>query len=399
MPRSDRDTVIVSGVRTAIGKFGGSLKDLRAYQLGAHVMNSAIERAGIEKGSIDEIIAGDCIQCADEANTARTAALYAGIPVEVPSYTVQKQCSSSMQALSSARLQIAAGEADTLLVLGVESMSSGYYYLPSARWGQRLQDGRMVDSIWELLHSGSGLVGDRMIMGQTAENLADMYSITRREQDEVAVRSHNNAENATRTGRFKDEIIPVVMKGKKGDVVFDADEHTRPQATLEDLGTLKPTFKKDGTVTAGNASGLNDGAAAAVVMSRARAKELGLTPLATVRAQASAGCDPKIMGYGPVPAVKKLLPKTGLTVADIGLWEVNEAFAAQYIACERGLGLDREKVNVNGSGIGLGHPVGCTGLRIVLSLAYEMKKRNLNLGVATLCVGGGMGFATLIEIE
>jgi len=400
MTKTDNDVVIVSGVRTPIGKFGGALKDLRAHKLAGIVMTEALKRAGVAGEDLDEVIAGDCVQCPDEANTARTAALAAGIPVEVPAYTIQKQCSSSMQALASARAQILAGDAEAVLVVGVESMSSAPYVLNTARWGQRLMHGEMTDSVWELLHSGSGLLGKRMIMGETAENLAQRYDISRQEQDELAVRSHNNAEAATVAGRFKEEIVPVVLKGRKGDTVVDTDEHIRFGLTLADMVGLKPAFKKDGgTVTAGNASGLNDGAAAAVVLSRRKAKELGLKPLARVVAQASAGVAPEIMGYGPVPAVQKLLAKTDLALSDIGLIELNEAFAAQYLACEKGLGLDRSKVNVNGSGIGLGHPVGCTGLRIALSLMYEMRRRATQYGIATLCVGGGMGMATLLELE
>ncbi len=399
MGKRAEDVVIVSGCRTAIGRFGGSLKGLRAHQLAGIAMEAAVSRAGIDKGVLDEVIVGDCVQCPDEANTARTAALAIGIPVEVPAYTVQKQCASSMQALASARQQILAGDAEVVLVAGTESMSNAPYVLPGARWGQRLMDGKLVDAVWELLHSGSTFLGERMIMGQTAEKLARMYEIGRAEQDEVALRSHANAEAATRSGRFKDEIVPVTIRGKKGDTVFDADEHTRFGLTMEDLSGLKPAFAKDGTVTAGNASGLNDGAAAAVVTTRARAEALGAVPLARVVSQTSAGVDPTIMGYGPVPATQKLLARAGLDLGEIGLFEVNEAFAAQYLACEKGLGLDREKVNVNGSGIGLGHPVGCTGLRIVVSLLYEMRRRGERYGVATLCVGGGMGMATLLELE
>ncbi len=397
--KTERDAVIVGAVRTPIGKFGGGLRDVRAHRLAALVMREALARAGIGAESLDEVIAGECIQCPDEANTARTAALAAGIPVEVPAYTVQKQCSSSMQALASARLQILAGEADAVLVVGVESMSNAPYVLKTARWGQRLTHGEMTDALWELLNSGSRILGQEMIMGLTAENLAERHGISRREQDEVALRSHRNAEAAVRSGRFRDEIVPVRIPGKKGETVVDRDEHPRFGLTLADLERLPPVFKKDGTVTAGNSSGLNDGAAAAVVLSRARARELGLEPLGRVVAQASAGVPPEIMGYGPVPATRKLLERTGVPLADIGLVELNEAFAAQYIACERDLGLDRERTNVNGSGIGLGHPVGCTGLRLVVSLLYEMRRRGVELGLATLCVGGGMGMATLVEAE
>ena len=399
MRKNATDVVIVSGCRTAIAKFGGSLKGLRAHQLAGVAMEEAIGRAGIDKGLIDEVIVGDCMQCPDEANTARTAALAIDIPVEVPAYTIQKQCSSSMQALSSARQQILAGDSEIMLVAGTESMSNAPYVLPNARWGERLMDGKMVDAVWEMLHSGSEFLPERMIMGQTAENLARKYDISRKEQDEVALRSHANAEAATKSGRFKDEIVPVTLKSRKGGIVFDTDEHTRFGMTMADLTKLKPAFAKDGSVTAGNASGLNDGAAAAVIMTRARAEALGIKPLAKIVAQTSAGVDPKLMGYGPVPAVEKLLAKTGVKLEEVGLLEVNEAFAAQYIACEKGLGLDREKTNVNGSGIGLGHPVGCTGLRIVISLMHEMQKREARYGVATLCVGGGMGLATLLEIE
>ncbi len=399
MDKKPNDIVIISGCRTAIGRFGGSLKGLRAHQLAGVVMEAAIERAGIDKGALGEVIVGDCVQCPDEANTARTAALAIGVPVEVPAYTVQKQCSSSMQALMSARQQILAGDTDIVLVAGTESMSNAPYVLPGARWGERLMDGKMVDAVWELLHSGSTFLGERMIMGQTAEKLARVHEIGRAEQDEVALRSHANAEAATRSGRFKDEIVPVVVKGKKGETVFETDEHTRFGLTMDDLSRLKPAFAGDGTVTAGNASGLNDGAAAAVVTTRAKAEELGAAPLTRIVAQTSAGVDPTIMGYGPVPATEKLLARAGLSLADIGLFEVNEAFAAQYLACEKGLGLDRKKVNVNGSGIGLGHPVGCTGLRIVVSLLYEMRRRGERYGLATLCVGGGMGMATLLELE
>ncbi len=399
IPKTDRDAVIVSAVRTAIGRFGGGLKALRAHRLAGVAMEEALRRAGVAGEGLDEVIAGECIQCPDEANTARTAALAVGIPVEVPAYTVQKQCSSSMQALSSARLQILSGEAEAVLVVGVESMSNAPYVLKTARWGQRLTHGEMTDALWELLNSGSRILGNEMIMGLTAENLAERHGISRREQDEVALRSHRGAEAAIREGRFRDEIVPVRIAGKKGETVVDTDEHPRLGLTMADLERLPPVFRRDGTVTAGNSSGLNDGAAAAVVTSRARARELGLEPLARVVAQTSAGVPPEIMGYGPVPATRKLLERTGLALGDIGLVELNEAFAAQYIACERDLGLDRERTNVNGSGIGLGHPVGATGLRLVVSLVHEMRRRGVALGLATLCVGGGMGMATLVELE
>ncbi|HYR03036.1 MAG TPA: thiolase family protein, partial [Syntrophobacteria bacterium] len=343
------------------------------------------------------VIFGDCIQCTDEANTARTAALAAGIPHQVPAFTIQRQCASSMQALASGVQQIRSGDAEVVLVGGVESMSSGPYYLPTARWGMRLMNQEVVDSVWELLLSGSRLLGEPMIMGMTAENLAGKYGISREDQDRLALESHQKAEAAIKAGRFVEEIAPVEVPGKPGERnLFARDEHPRFGLKLEDLAKLKPVFKTDGTVTPGNSSGLNDGAAAAIVSSRRWARELGLKPMARVVMQAACGVEPQFMGYGPVPATKKVLAKAGMTLGDIQLIEVNEAFAAQYIACERGLGLDRSITNVNGSGIGLGHPVGCTGLRIVVSLIHEMIRRNLEVGLATLCVGGGMGMATIV---
>jgi acetyl-CoA C-acetyltransferase len=394
----DKDVVIVSAARTPIGKFGGTLKEVKASRLAAHVMREVLRRANNpDPLLLDDIIVGDCVQCFDEANTARTAALMAGIPFEVPAFTVQRQCSSSMQALASGVQQIQTGNSEIVLVGGVESMSSAPYYMDNARWGMRLQNREVTDAVWELLHSGSRLLGEPMIMGITAENLAAKYSISRRDQDLLAVQSHNKAEAAIKAGRFQEQIVAFELPGKKGrSTVFDQDEHPRFGLTMADLESLKPAFRPDGTVTAGNSSGLNDGAAAALIMTRGKAKELGLAPMARIVAQAAAGVDPHLMGYGPVPSTQKALKKAGMDLKNIELVELNEAFAAQYIACERGLGLDRAITNVNGSGIGLGHPVGCTGLRIVVSLAYEMARRNLAVGLATLCVGGGMGMTTII---
>jgi acetyl-CoA C-acetyltransferase len=394
----DNDVVIVSAVRTAIGKFGGALKDVKASRLAAHVMKEVLHRANdLDPMLLDDIVLGECIQCFDEANTARTAALMAGIPFQVPAFTVQRQCSSSMQALNSGVQQIRAGDSEIVLVGGVESMSSGPYYLPGARWGMRLMNQEVVDSVWEMLHSGSRILGEPMVMGITSENLAAKYNISREAQDQVALESHNKAEAAIKAGRFKDEIIPFELPGKKGQPqVFDQDEHPRFGLKMEDLSRLKPVFRPDGTVTAGNSSGLNDGASAAILMTRKKARELGLTPMARILTHAAAGVEPHLMGYGPVPSTQKALKKAGMTLKDIQLIEVNEAFAAQYISCEMGLGLDRSIVNVNGSGVGLGHPVGCTGLRLVISLVYEMARRNQEVGLATLCVGGGMGMTTLV---
>ncbi len=392
------DIVILSGCRTPIGSFGGSLKDVRAYQLGALVMTEALKRAAVTGDMLDDVIFGDCIQTCDEANTARTAALKAGIPFEVPATTIQRQCASGMQAVIFASQQIIAGDSTIVLAGGVESMSNAPYVLKKARWGARLQHGEMTDAMWDLLHSGSGLLGEAYIMGQTAENLAQKYSISREEQDQVAFESHSKAIAAIDSGRFKDEIIPVPVEKRKGQIsMVEIDEHPRRDITLDGLKALKPVFKKDGTVTAANSSGINDGAAALVITSTDKASELCAKPMARLVANAIAGVEPHLMGYGPVPAVTKLLKKTGMKLADIDLIECNEAFAAQYLSCEKGLGLDRKKVNVNGSGIALGHPVGCTGARIIVSLVNELKKRDKKWGIATLCVGGGMGAAVLIE--
>jgi acetyl-CoA C-acetyltransferase len=394
----DDDVVVVAAARTAIGKFGGALKDIRASQLAAHVMKEVLRQANdLDPNLLSDIVAGDCLQCFDEANTARTAALMAGIPHRVPAFTVQRQCSSSMQALNCGVQQIRCGDSDIVLVVGVESMSSAPYYLANARWGMRLMNHEVTDAVWEMLHSGSRLLGEPMIMGFTAENLARKYGISREDQDQVALESHHKAESAIREGRFKPEITPFPLAGKKGAAqLFDQDEHPRFGLTLEDLGRLKPAFTKDGTVTAGNSSGLNDGASAAILMTRRRARELGLEPMARIVAHAAAGVEPHLMGYGPVPSTEKALKKAGMELKDIQLVELNEAFAAQYLACERGLGLDRGITNVNGSGIGLGHPVGCTGLRLIVSLVHEMTRRNLERGLASLCVGGGMGLTTIV---
>jgi acetyl-CoA C-acetyltransferase len=394
----DSDVVIVAAARTAIGKFGGNLKDVKAHKLAAHVMQEALKRANhLDADLLSDVIVGDCIQCFDEANTARTAALAAGIPYHVPAFTIQRQCSSSMQALISGVQQIRAQDSEVVLVGGVESMSSGPYYLEKARWGMRLMNSELVDSVWEMLHSGSRALGDPMIMGITAENLAEKYGISRQDQDQVALESQHKAEAAITAGRFKDEIVPLEIPGGRGESgVFVQDEHPRFGMKIEDLARLKPVFKKDGTVTAGNSSGLNDGAAAAIIMARSRARELGLTPMARIVSHAVAGVNPQLMGYGPVPATEKALKKAGMSLSDVQLIELNEAFAAQYLACERGLSLDRAITNVNGSGISLGHPVGATGLRLVISLLYEMARRDLEVGLATLCVGGGMGMATIV---
>ncbi len=395
---SKNNVVIISGCRTAIGDFGQSLKPLKAHELAAHVMKEALKRASLDGGQLDDVIFGDCLQNSDEANTARTAMLKAEIPSHVPAVTIQRQCASGMQSVIFGALQIMAGDSEYVLAGGTESMSNAPYVLKNARWGQRLQHGEMTDAMWELLHSGSHLLGEGFIMGQTAENLAQKYNISREDQDQLALESHKKAIAAIDSGKFKDEITPVPVPQRRGEpVIFDTDEHPRRDITLESLAKLRPAFDKNGTVTAGSSSGLNDGAAALVLTSLSKAEESGAKPLAKITGTAVAGCEPHLMGYGPVPAINKLLEKTGLKLQDIDLFEINEAFAAQYLACERGLGLDRSIVNVNGSGIALGHPVGSTGARIIVSLIYEMKKRNSKLGIASLCVGGGMGAAMLLE--
>ncbi|MEW5980239.1 MAG: acetyl-CoA C-acetyltransferase [Acidobacteriota bacterium] len=396
------DVVIIGCARTPIGRFGGVFRSLRAYRLAGIAMAEAMNRAGIEPGQLSDVILGDCLQCADEANTARTAALGIGIPMEVPGVTIQRGCASGMQAVIFAAQQLQSGDSEIVLAGGVESMSSAPYVLPAVRWGARLQHNVMMDPVWEVLHAGSNLLerGNGYIMGRTAENLAQKYNIQREEQDLIALRSHNNAELATKAGLFKEEITPVEVSGTKGrPEVVDKDEHIRFGLKMEALSSLKPAFRPDGTVTAGNSSGLNDGAAALVLTNRARAKDLGVPPLARIVAKSVAGVDPRFMGYGPVPATQKVLKMAGLDLRQIELIELNEAFAAQYLACEKGLGLNREITNVNGSGIALGHPVGATGARILISLIYEMKRRSVTLGLATLCVGGGMGAAVILENE
>jgi len=384
--------VITSGVRTAIGSFGGSLKDYPAPDLAGLVIKEALQRSNVEPDAVGDVVIGQCMQRTDELPTGRLAALKAGLPIQVPGVTIQRNCASGMQAIVYSAQQIMLGDMDIAVAGGVEVMSRVPYTVDKARWGLRLQHATLADGIWDgLTDSWSGL-----IMGLTAENLAEKYNITREEQDTIALKSHHCAEKAIKEGKFKDEIVPVEIKGKKGSTtLFEQDEHVRMGLTMEQLSALRPTFKKEGTVTAGNASGINDAACAVVLMSEKEALRRGLEPLGRLVAYAVAGVEPELMGYGPVPATKKALEKANMKLDDIELIELNEAFAAQYLACERLLGLNRDITNVNGSGIALGHPVGCTGARIVLSLLNEMKRRNLKYGLATLCVGGGMGMTTI----
>lgn len=390
-----KDVVIVSATRTPIGDFGGSLKDVSATSLAMIVIDASLQRVGIEKGSVEQVIMGNCFEPLDQ-NVARIAAVKCGLPLETPGFTIVVNCASGMQAMVCGTQAIRDGDVEVVIAGGVESMSTAPYILTTTRWGQRLQHGQLIDMLWRAMQEypiGAG-------MGLTAENLAEKYGISREEQDQFSLISQQRACEAIREGRFKSEMTPVSIAQKKGEAkVVDTDEHPRPDVTLEKLAKLPPAFKKGGTVTAGNSSGLNDAAAATVLMSREKAKEMGLKPLAKILGYAIVGVDPSYMGIGPVPATQKVLKKAGLSLKDIQLIEINEAFAAQYLSCEKELGLNRDIVNVNGSGIALGHPVGATGCRLVVTLIHEMAKRNLTLGLATLCVGGGLGFAMVIERE
>ncbi len=389
------NVVIVSAVRTAIGDFGKSLKDVHVSDLGATVIKEAVKRANVEPSLIDEVIMGCVFQAGVRANPARQASVKAGIPFEVPALTVNNQCASGMRSITAGAQKIKAGDAEIIVAGGMENMSQTPYLLTKARWGYRLFNDTLYD---HMLYDGLICAFCNYHMGITAENLAERYNISREEQDRLAVESHKRAVKAIKEGKFKEEIVPVEIKTKKGEtVIFDTDEHPREDATFEKLSKLPPVFKKDGTVTAGNSSAINDGAAAVVIMSGDRAKKLGIKPLARIVSCAVVGVEPEIMGWGPVPATKKALEKAGLSLDDIGLVELNEAFAAQALACIKGLGLDLSITNVNGSGISLGHPVGATGCRIVVSLIYEMKRRKVKYGLATLCQGGGMGSALIIE--
>ncbi len=390
-----KDVVIVGATRTPIGDFGGSLKDVSATSLAMAIIDSSIQRAGIDKKCVEQVIMGNCFEPLDQ-NVARIAAVKCGLPLGTPGFTIVVNCASGMQAMICGIQAIRDGDVEVVIAGGVESMSTAPYILTTTRWGQRLQHGQLIDMLWRAMQEypiGAG-------MGLTAENLAEKYGISREEQDRFSLISQQRACKAIQEGRFKNEISPVSISRRKGEVrVVDTDEHPRPDVTFEKLSKLPPAFKKDGTVTAGNSSGLNDAAAVTVLMSREKAKEMGLKPLAKILGYAIVGVDPSYMGIGPVPATQKVLNKVGLSIKDIQLIEMNEAFAAQYLSCEKELGLNRDIVNVNGSGIALGHPVGATGCRLVVTLIHEMAKRDFTLGLATLCVGGGLGFAMLIERE
>lgn len=390
-----KDIVIVGATRTPIGTFGGSLRDVTANQLSPFIIDAVIKRTGIDKNVVDQVILGNCFEGV-EHNVARIGLVKAGLPVETTAFQVVATCGSGMQAIISGVQAISEDDASCVISGGVESMSTAPFVLKTARWGMRLQHNECTDAIWKSMQEppiGPG-------MGLTAENLAEKYGISREEQDAFAVRSQQFAGRAIKEGHFKDEISPFPVPQRKGQPkMYDTDEHPKPDVTMEKLAELPPAFKKGGTVTAGNACGINDAAAAVVLMSRERSKELGVKPLARIVSYAVVGVDPAYMGIGPVPATKKALKRAGWKLDDIELIEINEAFAAQYIACERELGWNRDLVNVSGNGISLGHPVGCTGARLVVTLLYGMMRRKALRGLATLCAGGGLGFTVMIERE
>ena len=424
-----KEVVVVSGARTAIGNFGGSLKDVQVVKLGATVIREVLRKAGLKpipkkeysdigpdllKGTgmtelekthyqwdgslkeveVDEVIMGNVLQAGQGQNPARQAVIHGGVPKETNAFTINKVCASGLKAVALGTQAIQTGEAEVVIAGGMENMSQVPYAFPQGRWGARMFNQEMVDL---MVFDGLFEIFYGYHMGMTAENIAEKYGISRKDQDEIGLLSHQRARAAIQKGILKEEIIPVIIPQKKGEpLIFDTDE--RPMDTsLEKMGKLPTAFKSGGTVTAGNASGINDAAASVLLMSKEKAKELGLEPLGKIRACASAGVDPAYMGLGPIPAVRRVLKKTGLSLGDIGLIELNEAFASQAIACIRELKFDMEKTNVNGSGISLGHPIGCTGARLIVSLIYEMKRRKVNLGLATLCIGGGQGMAMVVE--
>jgi len=390
-----REVVIVGAARTPVGKFGGSLKDISAANLGAIAMKEALKRAKVDPAQVDEVLFGCVLQGGLGQNVARQSMMAAGIPKEVPAMTINKVCGSGLRTVSLAAQIIKAGDADVIVCGGTENMSATAYLLPSARWGARMNDATMVDMM-----VGDGLtdVFGKYHMGITAENVAEQWGLTREQLDEFSVRSQNRVEAAVASGRFKDEIIPVEIPQRKGDpIIFDTDEHFTPGSTVEKIAKLRPAFKPDGVVTAANASGINDGAASVIVTSKEYAEKNGLDILATIVSYASAGVDPAIMGIGPVSATNKALEKAGLTVEDLDLIEANEAFAAQAVAVCSDLKLDPEKTNVNGGAVALGHPIGASGARILVTLLYEMQKRDSKIGLATLCIGGGMGTALIVK--
>jgi acetyl-CoA C-acetyltransferase len=391
-----RDVVIVSAARTPIGSYGGALKEISAVTLGTIAVKEAIKRAGIAPEIVDELVFGNVLQGGLGQNVARQVSVAAGLPIEVPSMTINKVCGSGLRSVALAAQMIKAGDADCIIAGGCESMSMAPYFSPTARWGARMGDVKLIDM---MVHDGLTDIFNNYHMGITAENIVEKWSLTREEMDAFSANSQQKAEAAIKAGKFKDEIVPVEIPQRKGDpIVFDTDEFPKFGTTAESLCKLKPAFKKDGTVTAASSSGINDGAAALVIMSKEKADELGIKYLATVKSYASAGVDPTIMGIGPVSSSQKALKKANLTIEDMDLIEANEAFAAQSLAVGKDLGLDPEKLNVNGGAIALGHPIGASGARILITLLYEMQKRDSKYGLATLCIGGGQGTAIVVEM-
>lgn len=387
------EVVIVAARRTPVGSFGGSLAGMPASELGAVVIDALISETGILPDTVDDVILGHVLTAAAGQNTARQAAIAGGLPHTVPALTINRVCGSGLDAVALARQAILAGNATTVIAGGQENMSAAVHALPASRSGQRMGNWELVDT---MITDGLWCAMNNYHMGQTAENLAEQFTITREDQDAFAIDSQTKAANAA--DKFADEIVPVDVPQRRGDpIVFDKDEYPKPDSTLEKIGGLKAAFKREGTVTAANASGINDGAAAVIVMSAAQAAESGLRPLATIKASATAGVDPSIMGYGPVPAVNKCLERAGWSLDEVDLIESNEAFAAQSLTVLRELGMDPSKVNVNGGAIALGHPIGASGARILVTLIHELKRRNVRRGLATLCIGGGQGVALAIE--
>lgn len=390
-----REVVIVSAVRTPLGAYGGVFKNVKAIDLGATVVKEAMNRINLDPAMVDELIFGNVLSAGLGQNVARQVSMVAGLPKEVPSFTINKVCGSGLKAIALAASQILVGDADVMIAGGTENMSQAAYVLNDMRWGARMGDKSVVDTM-----TNDGLIDafSDIHMGITAENIAEKYGFTREQQDELAMVSQNRAQAAIESGRFKDEIVPVSIPQRRGDdLVIDTDEYPRFGTTMETLAKLRPAFKKDGTVTAGNASGLNDGAAAVVLMTREKAEALGLPILATYAAGAAHGVDPKIMGTGPIPSTQRALDRAGWTVDDLDLVEANEAFAAQALSVITDLKLNRDIVNVNGGAIALGHPIGASGARVFVTLIHEMQKRDSKKGLATLCIGGGQGFSVVVE--
>jgi acetyl-CoA C-acetyltransferase len=388
------DVVIVAALRTAVGKFGGSLAKIPAADLGAHVIKGLLAKTGIKPEMVDEVILGQVLTAGVGQNPARQAVIKAGLPDMVPAFTVGKVCGSGLKATHLAAQAIRCGDANIIIAGGQENMSASPHVLNNSRDGFRMGDAKLTDT---MIVDGLWDVYNQYHMGTTAENVAKKFDISRQQQDEFAAASQNKAEAAQKAGKFKDEILPLDIPHKKGTVTFDTDEYPKHGTTLESLSALRPAFAKDGTVTAGNASGINDGAAAVVMMSARMAKELGLTPLARIKAYSSAGLDPSVMGMGPVPATQLCLKKAGWTHNDLDLMEINEAFAAQALAVNKEMGWDTSKINVNGGAIALGHPIGASGCRVLVTLLHEMIRRDAKRGLASLCIGGGMGVALAVE--